>query len=65
MSGQSFTVTITGYAGHGYQLQRADTLTGPWTTVGNNQPGTGAMLAFTDNGGATGTQKFYRISVAP
>ncbi|MES2438775.1 MAG: T9SS C-terminal target domain-containing protein [Verrucomicrobiota bacterium] len=64
-SGQNFTVTIHGYEGHGYQMQAADTLTGPWTAVGAKQSGFGSTLTFTDNGGATGARKFYRISVFP
>lgn len=64
-TGATFTVTIQGYAGHNYQLQRADSLPGPWTAIGPAQPGTGGVLTFADAGGATGTQKFYKITVAP
>ena len=64
-SGANFTVTIQGYAGHAYQLQRADTLAGPWTSIGASQPGADSVLTFTDTGGATGAQRFYRIAVGP
>lgn len=64
-SGNNFTATIMGYSGHSYQLQKADTLTGGWTTVGNSQPGAGALLTFTDTSGSAGLQKFYRINVSP
>jgi autotransporter-associated beta strand protein len=64
-SGANFTVTVQGYAGHTYQLQRADTLAGPWINVGAAQNGAGASLNLTDNGGATGSARFYRVSVTP
>jgi hypothetical protein len=63
-TGANFTVTITGYAAHTYQLQRADTLAGPWGNLGSAQSGTGP-LTFTDVGGATDTARFYRIAVGP
>ena len=63
-SGAVFSVSITGYAGHSYQLQRADSLAGPWTAIGTAQSGSGSTLTFTDSG-ATGGQGFYRVSVAP
>lgn len=64
-SGQDFTVTIQGYEGHGYQLQATDSLMVAWAAVGGSQNGTGSALTFTDNGGASGARKFYRISVSP
>lgn len=64
-AGTSFTVTIQGYAGHSYQLQRTETLSGPWTSIGPPQAGNGGMLTFIDSGGATGDRKFYRVAVAP
>ena len=64
-SGSSFTLRITGYAGHNYQLQRNDDLDGPWQDVGTAQPGAGAELIFTDSDGAGEPRRFYRISVAP
>jgi hypothetical protein len=61
----NFAVIIRSFTGHGYQLQRADTLAGPWTNLGAARPGDGSLSTFTDNGGATGLQKFYRIFVSP
>ena len=63
--GANFTVTVHGYAGHIYQLQRTDTLGGTWTNIGPAFAGTGATLPLTDTGGATGTARFYRVSVSP
>ncbi len=63
-NGANLTVQIQGYAGHAYRLQRAETLTGPWVDVGTAQAGPGS-LTFTDVGGATGGQKFYRVTVTP
>ena len=64
-NGANFTVTVHGYAGHIYQLQRTDTLGGTWTNIGPAFAGTGATLPLTDTGGATGTARFYRVSVSP
>ncbi|MEI7956288.1 MAG: discoidin domain-containing protein, partial [Verrucomicrobiota bacterium] len=65
-SGASVTVTITGYTGHIYQLQRADGLSGPWQDVGPAQPGTGTDMALTDpTGGANTDRRFYRVKVVP
>jgi hypothetical protein len=61
----SFTLKITGFTGHNYQLQRSDDLSGPWQDVGTAQPGEGAELIFTDPAGASGNHGFYRVSVNP
>lgn len=61
----SFTLNITGFTGHNYQLQRSDDLSGPWQDVGTAQPGAGAELIFTDSDGAGEPRRFYRISVNP
>ncbi len=61
----TFTVTIQGYAGHAYQLQSADTLSGPWTDIGPAQSGTNSQLTFQDSSSATAPRKFYRIRVNP
>jgi hypothetical protein len=63
-SGANISVSIVGYAGHSYQLEKADSPAGSWTPVGAVQPGAGSVLTFTDSG-ATGGQKFYRVAVAP
>ena len=64
-SGTTFTVSMRTYAGHSYQLQRADSLTSPtWSNIGTAQAGDGTVRAFIDNG-ATGTQRFYRVLLTP
>ena len=64
-TGANFTVTIQSYAGHTYQLHRADSLAGPWTSIGASQSGADGVLTLTDTGGATGVQRFYRVAVGP
>jgi autotransporter-associated beta strand protein len=75
-SGTNFTLTILSFSGHNYQLQsRSSLTTGTWNAVGGPQGGmsvtnpdgtiSGTTLTFTDNGGATGGAKFYRIQVSP
>ena len=60
-----FTVTIQGFAGHSYRLQRSATLIQPdWADIGTAQPGNGAILTFTDPT-AAGSALFYRIAVLP
>ena len=63
-TGGTLTVTIHGYTGHNYRMERAESPTGPWTPTGEAQPGTGAPLVFID-AGATSARKFYRIGVSP
>ena len=66
-SGASVTVTIQGYTGHSYRLERSPSLSSPdWIALGtaltpsiNNQ-----TLTFTDSA-ASGTESFYRILVTP
>lgn len=64
-AGANFSVTITGYAGHNYQLQRADAPGGTWGNIGSPSAGGGTTLTLTDAGGATGTARFYRVLVSP
>lgn len=65
ISGDDFTLTIQGYAGHNYQLQRSEDLSGDWQNIGPVRPGNNAPLVFTDPGGASPDRRFYRILVAP
>ena len=62
----AFTVTMGGYTGHTYQLQRSSSLAGDsFTGIGTSQTGTtGMALTFTD-GAPTPTQGFYRVQVDP
>lgn len=64
-SGNAFTVKISGYLGHDYQLQRADDPAGPWLDLGPTQPGAGSELIFTDSSGPVSPSRFYRIAVSP
>ncbi len=59
--GNSFSLSIMGYSGHGYQLQRSDDLSGSWQNIGSEQAGNNAPLTFTDSTGATLMQRFYRV----
>ena len=64
-NGTTFTVKLRTYAGHAYQLKRADSLTAPtWTNIGTEQAGDGTVRDFIDSG-ATGAQRFYRVVVTP
>lgn len=56
---------VPSLTGHHYQMQRADTLSGPWANVGSAQAGSGALLQFTDVGGAGAVRRFYRIQITP
>jgi hypothetical protein len=47
-------------------LQRTNSLTNPaWTNIGSAQTGNGSILNFTDPGGVSGAQGFYRFQVSP
>jgi autotransporter-associated beta strand protein len=60
----SISMNIQSYTGHTYTLQSATSLTTPnWQTV-TAQTGNGTVLTFTDPA-ASGSAKFYRISIAP
>ena len=60
----TLTLTIQGYDGHTYQLQRSGTLNNPnWQNVGPSQDGVGAPLTFADT--PNSSQNFYRILVSP
>ena len=65
LSGNDFTLTIQGHAGHNYQLQRSTSLLNDWQNLGSSQPGNNVPLVFTDSGGASADRRFYRISVVP
>ncbi len=65
INGSDFVLTLQGYAGHGYQLQRNDDLAGQWANVGSVQNGNGLPLTFTDTGGVSGPAGFYRVLIYP
>lgn len=61
-------ISIQSVTGVGsYQLQRRDSLTtGNWTNVGVTNTGNGALLQFTDPGGATNRPgRLYRVRTGP
>jgi autotransporter-associated beta strand protein len=60
-----WTVSIDGYAGHNYQLQRCDQLGGGWVNIGASQAGAGATLQLEDSTSPVGTSGFYRVMVSP
>ena len=65
-SAGAFSLTIQGYDGHSYQLQRSATLnSADWQNVGPAQDGTGGALTFTDFGVSGSPQGFYRILISP
>jgi hypothetical protein len=66
LNGADFHTTIQGYAGHNYQLQSCDALTGRvWQNIGPAVAGSDAPINFTHSGGATAQQRFYRVLVTP
>lgn len=60
-----WAVSIDGYTGHNYQLQRCDQLGGGWVNIGASQPGAGATLQLGDSTNPVGTSGFYRVLVSP
>jgi autotransporter-associated beta strand protein len=63
-AGGTLSLTIQGFDGHTYQLQRTASLPpANWQNVGPSQDGVGAPLTFTDT--PNGSQNFYRVLVAP
>ncbi len=66
LSGANVVVKLVGYTSHNYQLQRSDSLNPTsWVNVGSAQAGAGATLTFTDTGGVSGSQRYYRVVVSP
>jgi hypothetical protein len=64
LQGGMIELTIQGFAGHSYQLQRAASLNAPaWQNIGAPQDGSGAVLTFNDP--VVVGQFFYRIVIAP
>ena len=61
----SFVLSVASVPGHDYQMQRADSLSGPWET----RPAPGRLRRGSSihrSGGAAGAQKrFYRIQITP
>lgn len=65
--GGSATITLDGYTGHTFELQRTESLTAAFASVPGvaTQPGaTGSTLTFVDPAAPTGGV-FYRVLVSP
>ena len=67
VTGTDFKVSIQGYTGHSYQLQRTDSIGAGsnWLSLGSAQAGAGQQITFADSGGVSGASRFYRILVSP
>lgn len=65
LSGPAFSVSLTTYTGHFYQLQSSENLSGPWQDIGPAHTGNNAPATLTDPTGATATRRFYRVSLNP
>ena len=63
--GNDFTCFCMGYAGHSYQLQTSESLTGAWTNVGAPVAGAGTTIEWSVTGGGTGERRFFRVAVTP
>ncbi len=64
-SGAAFSVTLSTYIGHHYQLQSCENLSGQWQDIGPAHTGNNAPATLTDPTGATTTRRFYRVSLGP
>ncbi len=49
----------------GHQVQRSDTLAGPWTRINLPRSGTGGILNLKDSDGNNGNARYYRVLVSP
>ncbi len=66
VAGIDIVIRVGSLVGHGYQLERSDTLSpAGWRPVGQPQDGTGDVLAFTEPSGATAPEGYYRIVICP
>lgn len=66
IAGPDVVVRVQSAVGHGYQLQRADSLSQAlWQDIGVQQDGTGDILRFTDAGAAAAPARYYRFQVCP
>lgn len=58
-------LTIEGFVGHSYQLQRSDTLGGSWQNVGAAISGNNAPIVLNDSKLTAAERRFYRVAVNP
>jgi hypothetical protein len=65
-SNRVFSLTISGYQGHVYQLQRSASLNpAVWTDIGSAQTGGGADLLFSHTNSVGTNAGFYRLQIFP
>lgn len=64
-SGDEFSCSCIGYAGHFYQLQHSETLDGIWINVGAPVSGEGTTINWSVTNGGAGSRRFFRILVTP
>jgi hypothetical protein len=63
INGNNLTLGWSSVPGRVYRVQYKDSLSAPsWTTLGADQPGTGAILTFNANV-SLGPQRYYRILI--
>lgn len=65
IAGNAFSVTLKAHAGHAYQLQRSDSLTGIWQNIGSPHLGDDTIITLTDPAGACQPPMFYRVMLNP
>jgi autotransporter-associated beta strand protein len=65
IAGNAFSVTLKAHAGHSYQLQRSDSLTGIWQNIGSTRQGDDTVITLTDPTGASEPRMFYRVMLNP
>jgi hypothetical protein len=59
-------VSFSSISGKLYRVERTDNIAlGMWTTVADNVPGTGGIVAVTDTGAASLAQRTYRVRLLP
>jgi autotransporter-associated beta strand protein len=64
-AGNAFSVTLKAHAGHAYQLQRSDSLSGAWQDVGSPLQGDDSVITLTDPAGGSLPRMFYRVALEP
>jgi hypothetical protein len=65
-SNRVFSLTVNGYQGHVYQLQRSASLNpAVWTDIGSAQTGGGADLLFSHTNSVGTGAGFYRVNILP
>ncbi|HUK82292.1 MAG TPA: hypothetical protein VLZ12_06630 [Verrucomicrobiae bacterium] len=64
IAGADIVVQIQSVFSATYQLQVSPSLTPTnWVDVGSTQAGNGSVLTFTDTGGVTNSQRYYRVKI--